>query len=118
VIRSKVLFGFVSGHDVSRAAKPRPEYSWAFGPPEKQESWLNLDGNATLPPLYAIEARRAGPPNVSPARKGWDADTKHARAPEVRHRRYTLEPLESLQERKGQHPTCSRSHRRRGHMAA
>src|SRR5271156_4672486 len=36
------------------------------------------------PAPAAFEARRAGPPNVSPARKGWDTSTKHGRAPEVR----------------------------------
>jgi hypothetical protein len=31
------------------------------------------------------QARRAEPPDVSPARKGWDTVTKHRRAPDVRH---------------------------------
>jgi hypothetical protein len=31
-----------------------------------------LNGSATLPLASAPKARRAGPPNVSPARKGWD----------------------------------------------
>jgi hypothetical protein len=34
----------------------------------------------------AFEARRAGPLDVSPARQGWDTNTKHVRAPEARHR--------------------------------
>jgi hypothetical protein len=34
----------------------------------------------------AIEARRAGPPYVSPVRKDWDWNTQQGRAPEARHR--------------------------------
>jgi hypothetical protein len=44
-----------------------------------------FNGSVTLPFASASQARRADPPDVSPARKGWDSSTKHCRAPEVRH---------------------------------
>jgi hypothetical protein len=31
------------------------------------------------------KARRAGPPNISPVRQGWETDTQHCGAPEARH---------------------------------
>jgi hypothetical protein len=46
-----------------------------------------LRENRLLDDQAAPEARRAGPPNVSPARKGWDSDRTIDRALEARHQK-------------------------------